>query len=158
MEISPPKDQAEQDWLKALWVQEWGGETMVSKGVIYRLAELGALIARGQDGPCGAATYHVGEHGCELMSINALAEGQGVGTSLLRAVEELARNRGCSRVWLITTNDNLDALRFYQRRGYRLAALYPGAVDEARKQKPAIPLVGYHGIPIRDEIELEKAL
>jgi ribosomal protein S18 acetylase RimI-like enzyme len=59
---------------------------------------------------------------------------------------------------LLTTNDNLHALRFYQRRGFRLAALYPGALAEARKLKPSIPETGYHGIPIRDEIELEMSL
>jgi len=83
-------------------------------------------------------------------------EGQGAGTALLTAVEAAAAAAGCRRLWLITTNDNLDALRFYQRRGYRLAALYPGAVDEARRVKPTIPLVGNHGIPLHDELELEK--
>jgi hypothetical protein len=58
---------------------------------------------------------------------------------------------------VLTTNDNVDALRFYQRRGFRLAELHPGAVDEARARlKPEIPRVGDHGIPLRDELMLEK--
>jgi hypothetical protein len=62
-------------------------------------------------------------------------------------------------VWLVTTNDNLVALRFYQRRGFRLSALRPGAVDEARRRlKPAIPDAGAFGIPLRDELELELRL
>lgn len=60
------------------------------------------------------------------------------------------------RIWLITTNDNLNALGFYQKRGFRIKAVYPGAVDEARRIKPEIPLAASNGIPIRDEIELEK--
>jgi hypothetical protein len=61
------------------------------------------------------------------------------------------------RVWLVTTNDNLDALRFYQRRGFRIAQVRPGAVDETRKTlKPSIAEVGDFGIPIRDEIVLER--
>ena len=76
----------------------------------------------------------------------------------MAAVEQQAREAGARRIWLITTNDNLDVLRFYQRRGYRLAAVFPGAVDEARKQKPTIPLTGFYGIPIRDEILPEKTL
>ena len=63
--------------------------------------------------------------------------------------------QGGGRLWLVTTNDNLDALRFYQRRGLRITAVAAGAVDEARKIKPGIPLLGDHGIAIRDEITLE---
>lgn len=92
------------------------------------------------------------------MSLNALAAGRGVGSALLGAVEAAAQQAGCARVWLITSNDNLDALRFYQRQGYRLLAVHPGAIDEARRQKPTIPLVGSYGIPIHDELELAKTL
>ena len=74
-----------------------------------------------------------------------------------RAVPEPAR-RGCSRTWLITSNDNVNAIRFYQRRGMRLVAVHRGAIDEARQLKPSIPLVGKHGIPIHDELEFELPL
>ena len=92
------------------------------------------------------------------MSINAVSQGGGVGSKLLTAVEDEARKALCRRVWLITTNDNLDALRFYQRRGYRITNVYQGAVDEARRIKPTIPFAGDHGIEIHDEIELVKDL
>jgi GNAT superfamily N-acetyltransferase len=154
--IAPPQDASDREWLGALWREEWGGETMVSRGHVYSLADMDALIAWSGQARVGLATYLVSGAGCELMSLNAVAEGQGAGTALLAAVEEEARRRGCARVWLITSNDNLDALRFYQRQGYRLCAVYPGAIDEARKLKPTIPLTGYFGIPIRDEVELEK--
>ena len=89
----------------------------------------------------------------------ALEQGRGVGSALLGAVEELARRRGCKRLWLVTTNDNTHALAFYQRRGFVLAALHRDAVTEARKTlKPSLPLVGEGGIPLRDELELEKRL
>ena len=82
-----------------------------------------------------------------------------MGSALLGAVEELARRRGCKRLWLVTTNDNTHALAFYQRRGFVLAALHRDAVTEARKTlKPSLPLVGEGGIPLRDELELEKRL
>jgi hypothetical protein len=58
-------------------------------------------------------------------------------------------------LWLVTTNDNTHALRFYHRLGFRLAALHPGAVEAARRLKPEIPLLGLDEIPIRDELELE---
>ncbi len=129
---------------------------MVSRGHVYHLTDLKSLVAK-IGGECvGAATYRRGDSGCELMTINAVSQGFGVGTQLLNAVEREARRTGCQRVWLITSNDNLDALRFYQRRGYRITAVYPGAIDEARRIKPSIPLIGDHGIEIHDEIELAK--
>lgn len=154
----PPEHEADRDWLANLWLTEWGGQSMISKGNEHRLADLEALIAWEGQARVGVATFHIDRSGCELLSINASSQGGGVGTALLQAVEEAARKAGCSRVWLITSNDNLDALRFYQRRGYRLIAVYPGAIDEARKIKPTIPQVGYHGVPIHDELELEKQL
>jgi ribosomal protein S18 acetylase RimI-like enzyme len=92
------------------------------------------------------------------VTIDAFERRRGAGTALLEAVVADARAEGASRLWLITTNDNLDSLRFYQRRGFRLAAMHPGAVDDARRLKPTIPQRGEHGISIHDEIELELVL
>jgi hypothetical protein len=80
-----------------------------------------------------------------------------MGTALIEAVRLLARRRRCARLWVITTNDNVDALRFYQRRGFRLLTVHHGAVDRSRASlKPEIPQVGAYGIAKRDEIELEQ--
>lgn len=92
------------------------------------------------------------------VTLDAFPRFRGVGTRLLRSVAEEARKRGCRRLWLITTNDNLDAIRFYQRRGMRIATVHTGALRESRKIKPAIPEVGMNGIPLRDEIEFEMVL
>jgi GNAT superfamily N-acetyltransferase len=148
----------DKEWLRELWVSEWGGDTMVTRGRVHRLSDLNAVIAYADGTRAGAATFRIEEGECELLSLNALQKGQGIGGALIAEVERKAREAGCIRVWLITTNDNLDALRFYQRRGYRITAVYPGAVDEARMVKPTIPLEGEYGIPIHDEIELEKQL
>jgi ribosomal protein S18 acetylase RimI-like enzyme len=143
-------------WLAALWRDEWGGETMVSCDRIHRLEDQTALIAWDGDKRIGAATYDIRGDEWEVTSLNAIVEGRGAGSALLSAIESAAKAAGATRIWLITTNDNLHALGFYQRRGYRLVAVYPGAVDEARKLKPSIPEIGNDGIPIHDEIELEK--
>jgi ribosomal protein S18 acetylase RimI-like enzyme len=82
----------------------------------------------------------------------------GVGTVLIDAVKEIARQAGCSRLWLITTNDNMNALRFYQKRGFVLVAVHRNALEQSRKLKPEIPLIGDDEIPLRDEIELEMML
>jgi GNAT superfamily N-acetyltransferase len=106
----------------------------------------------------GLASYQLAAGHCELVTLNSLRPGGGIGSALLAAVEQAAREAGCLVLKLVTTNDNLPALRFYQRRGYRLVALRPGAVDEARLRKPQIPQVGLDGIPLHDELELLKGL
>lgn len=115
-----------------------------------------SLIATTGGTPVGAVTFTIDNSGgCELMSINATCCFGGIGSKLLSFIEEEARAAGYRRVRLITSNDNLAALRFYQRRSYRISGIYPGAIDEARRVKPEIPLVGYDGIEIHDEIELQ---
>jgi len=84
-----------------------------------------------------------------------ISPGIGIGTLLIKAVAQVAREAGCKRLWLITANDNLDALRFYQKHGYTLVAVHRHAVDAARQLKPGIPLIGDDQIPLHDEIELE---
>jgi RimJ/RimL family protein N-acetyltransferase len=90
--------------------------------------------------------------------LDATVRGRGIGTLLLAALARLLRAQGVTILRLTTTNDNLTALRFYQRRGFRIVAIYPGAVVAARRLKPTIPALGEHGIAIRDEIELELVL
>jgi GNAT superfamily N-acetyltransferase len=132
----------------------------------FRVARLGrlehpldhpALVAERDGTLAGVLTFVLGEEDCEILTLHAAERFGGTGTALVEALEKLAAGAGCSRLWLITTNDNLDALRFYQRRGFRLAALHAGAVDHSRAQlKSDIPPIGEHGIPLRDELELEK--
>jgi ribosomal protein S18 acetylase RimI-like enzyme len=126
-------------------------------GRVARLGELVDALAHPhlvalQDGLAGVLTYVPAEDACEVLTLHAARPRNGAGTALLDAVRAVAGDR---RLWLITTNDNVDALRFYQRRGFRLAKLHPGAVEDARARlKPEIPEIGDHGIPLRDEIEL----
>lgn len=128
-------------------------------GQLVHPLEYPALLAEDHGTLAGVLTYIVDGEECEILTLHSGEQWRGVGTALIEAVERLARDLGCTRLWLITTNDNVDALRFYQRRGFRLGALYPEAVDHSRvRMKPEIPEVGEYGIPLRDEIELEKRL
>jgi N-acetylglutamate synthase-like GNAT family acetyltransferase len=106
----------------------------------------------------GLLTYRIDGDACEIVTLDATIEQRGIGTALIDATCAAAVEAGCKRLWLITTNDNLDALRFYQRRGFRIVAVQPNAVDESRRLKPSIPEVGAYGIPLRDELELERIL
>jgi GNAT superfamily N-acetyltransferase len=118
-----------------------------------------ALVAEQDGRVVGVLTYILDSESCEVLTLHSAERLRGVGTALLRALEEVAASAGCSRLWLITTNDNVDALRFYQRRGFRLAALHAGAVDDSRARlKPEIPLTGEYGIDLRDELQLEKVI
>ncbi len=104
----------------------------------------------------GVATYSIIENDCELLTLHARSRFTGTGSALLTSVKEVARRRDCTRLWVVTTNDNVDALRFYQRRGFRLAHLRAGAVNQSRRTlKPEIPVIGSYGIDLRDELELE---
>jgi GNAT superfamily N-acetyltransferase len=94
----------------------------------------------------------------ELITLDAITPKQGVGTALIEALASRLQARGVTILRVTTTNDNLDALRFYQRRGFRITVVRPGAVDEARRLKPSIPAIGDYGIPIRDELELERQI
>jgi len=114
------------------------------------------LIATAGDQRAGLVTYIERGGECEILTLHAVRRWAGAGSALIAAIRDLAASRGCRRLWVVTTNDNVDALRFYQRRGFRLAALRPGAVDESRRSlKPEIPDAGAYGIPLRDELELE---
>ncbi len=150
--------EADRPWLRQFMRDHWGGELMISVGRQHYPAENPGFLAEREGRIVGVITYEFLRDECEVTSLNSLRAGGGVGTALLERVIAAARAQGCRRLWLITTNDNLNALKFYQKRGLRLAALYPGAIDETRRLKPQIPLIGENGIPLRDEIGLELIL
>jgi ribosomal protein S18 acetylase RimI-like enzyme len=140
-------------WADA-FMQEFGGALQARRGELLDVLGLDGFVAERDGEPLGLATYRLEDGECELAFIAAFERHSGIGTALLDAL--LQAVSGCERIWLVTTNDNLEALRFYQRRGFVLSALRPGAVDRARVElKPQISKVGEFGIPLRDELELE---
>ena len=143
------------DQVHAFTVEQWGAHTVVVHDAVYAPHTLPGFVAVLDAAWLGLITYHVANDACEIVTLASMREGMGVGTALVETVADEARRVGCTRVWLITTNDNLHALRFYQKRGFRLVAVHRDAVDRARKVKPEIRLVGNDGIPLHDEIELE---
>ena len=137
----------------------WGSSIITSRGIAHDASLLPCLVAEEGERWLGLAVYQADGDECELVLLEAFEKHRGVGTALLEATIEQARRLNSRRLWLVTTNDNLDALRFYQRRDMRLARLWRDATTEARQTlKPEIPLVGDHGIPLRDELELELIL
>ena len=139
------------------FLTRWHSLRVARRGTLEHPLDHPALLAEQGTELLGVLTYAIREANCEVMTLHADRQRSGVGTALLAEVKRIARAAGCTRLWLITTNDNVHALRFYQRRGFRLAELRPGGVDESRARiKPEIPTTGEYGIPIRDELILEK--
>ena len=144
--------------LREFWKENWGDEFVVAHGVIYYPDTLDGFIALDGNEWIGEITYAFLENECEIVSLDSARQGMGIGTMLIHYVVEEARKKDCRRIFLITTNDNLNALVFYQKRGFELVAVHRGALDKSRKLKPGIPLMGANNIPLRDEIELEMIL
>jgi len=153
-----PLQTSDRNWVASFTKSHWGSEIIVAKGRIIRPAELDGFAASKGKEPIGLLTYRIEGLDCEIVTIDSTVEGAGVGTALINAVRKIAKAKRCKRLWLITTNDNLNALGFYQKRGFRIIAVRPNAVDEARKLKPQISLKAANGIPISDELELELEL
>jgi len=145
----------DQRWVEELLQERWGSRMVVVHGASYDAATLPALVAGVQD---GLATYRIDGDRAELITLDARAPGRGIGTALVAALMRRLEACGVRELCVTTTNDNLRALRFYQRRGFRIACVRCGAIDDARRRKPSISTRGQHGIPIRDEIELRLRL
>ncbi|MFC1799723.1 GNAT family N-acetyltransferase [Candidatus Eisenbacteria bacterium] len=146
------------EWADDLIRERWGETRIVTRGQIHDISALPGFVALRAAEPVGLATFNVEGDRCEMVSLDSLSEGTGVGGALIEAVRDEARSRGCKRLWLITTNDNQKAVRFYRKRGFRLVAIHKNALDETRKLKPSLPETGIDGIPLTDEIELELTL
>lgn len=145
-------------WIRALLHARWGACRVVTRGRCFDADGLPGFVAVDEDQLVGLVTYHQEGEAVEIVSLDSLESGKRIGTHLVQAVVNEARANGCRRVWLITTNDNTGALRFYQKIGFDLAALHRHAIEPSRRLKPSIPEIGIDGIPIRHEIELEIAL
>lgn len=138
--------------LREFWITHWGADFMIVHGDTIRYDEVKGFVVEDWN---GLLTFQVRNAECEVTSLDSLEEGKGIGTALLNEVLQEAKKRSCRRLFLTTTNNNLNALRFYQKFGFELCALRRGAINASRKQKPSIPQIGMNGIPLRDELELE---
>jgi ribosomal protein S18 acetylase RimI-like enzyme len=154
-----PLTESDRAWAVQVEADSWSQPVVARLGELVDQTELPGFIALLDGQRAGLASYAVRDEECELVTIRSLQEGRGVGRALLDAVRDAALEAGCTRLWLITTNDNLRALELYQRWGMEIVAFHRHAVTEARRHlKPSIPERGTHGIPIAHELELELRL
>lgn len=147
--------QSDQPWIENFYKERWGSTRVVSRGVIHDVPQLPGFMAWRSGVRAGLLTYQIVEKEFEIVTLDSVEEKAGIGTTLVLKAVDFARKSSCKRVWLITTNDNLPALGFYQKRGFHLVKIHCNALENSRLLKPEIPQTGLFGIPLRDEIELE---
>ncbi|MGB7340803.1 MAG: GNAT family N-acetyltransferase [Phototrophicaceae bacterium] len=177
-----PLQREDREWVAHFLDEHWGSTQMVTRGRILYGHLLPGFVAERSKPPedgeiieeldddateenpivtmekVGLLTYNVEDKDCEIVSLNSTVEGIGIGTALVRELIDAAKDAKIHRIWLITTNDNLPALKFFQKRKFEIAAVHRDSIQQARRLKPQIPITGVEGIPIRDEIELELPL
>ncbi len=151
-------DRESRERINALIVRQWYTLQMVVHGESVDMGNADGYYACEGNDIIGLITYRIAGKEMEILSLDSFRESRGIGTGLLDTVVAKARENGIHRILLITTNDNLAALRFYQKRGFDMCRLCRNALDQARKIKPDIPLTGMDGIPLKHEIELEMLL
>ncbi len=143
------------DRVNQILKQEWNCPPSISKGIAIDTTVLPGFLFVEKNAIKGVVTYHIQNEECEIVTLNSFEENRGIGTSLITKVLTIARENKCKRLWLITTNDDINAIRFYQRKGFDLKAAHINAMEVSRKLKPSIPLIGMDQIPIKHELEFE---
>ncbi len=145
-------------WIIEILSESWGSSVVIARGLVHQADQLPGLIAEIDGQKVGLLTYTIEPEVLEIITINVLRKREGVGRALMEEVLRIAKSKGCSQVRVVTTNDNTPAIQFYQAIQFEIVAVRKGAVENSRKLKPSIPLTGFEGIPITDEIELERSI
>jgi GNAT superfamily N-acetyltransferase len=155
--MEPPRIQtASTELITTLW-RPWG-IPIVSVGRQFLPEDVEGLVVPGADRPRALVTWAVDGAEAEIVTLDAFEPGRGLGSLLLAEAERRCAAAGATTIRLMTTNDNLPALRFYLRRGYRLARVHLDAMDEVFRVKPERPHAGIDGVALRDLWELRKLL
>jgi len=148
----------DREYIRRHWEETWG-LPVVSIDRTYEPEDVQGLVWRDEWGDAqGLITWHIeGEH-AEIVTVDAYQQGRHIGGRLLDGAEAELRRRGVHHATIVTTNDNLRAIAFYVRRGYRMVRIALDDMERVRKIKPSVPRLGLNNVPLRDMIELEKDL
>lgn len=138
--------------------KHWGSDFIISRGKRHDAKDLDGFIVHNDDKIVGLLTYHISGHDCEIVTLDSLEKGIGIASNLLINMKSKAKEKNCNRMWLISTNDNLDSIGFFQKRGFEMTKIYNDALDRSRQLKPQIPIIGMNGILLKHEIEFEMKL
>lgn len=134
----------------------WGSPRMLVGMHVYNVTEIEATGLYDRAGKLLAfASWVIRDRTAFLCALHSLVAANGNAKLLLSALKPLVKARGARSIRAMATNDNMPALVFYQKNGFRLATLYVGAVDAYRPTMPGMITHGYEGIAIHDALELE---
>lgn len=133
--------------------EQWGNDYIVSDSKKLNGKDLSGFMVEENGEIIGLLTCHLEDNGsCEIVTLDSLRPNQGIGTELINRMVDKAKNDNYSKLWLVTTNDNIDAMKFYQRRGFIFEGISINAIERSRELKQNIPMIGCYDIPIRDEM------
>jgi ribosomal protein S18 acetylase RimI-like enzyme len=143
-------------------IKGWGYDFFVSRGKVHKAQDLDGILAYDNKKIIGLGLYYIKNNECEIVLMETFDQNKGIGTKIIDKIINIAKQNKCNRIWLITTNDNINAIKFYQKRGFCIVNIHINAIVESRKiilmhqqNSLNIPLIGEYGIPVRDEIEFE---
>ena len=139
-------------------IKTWGSDIIVTRGIKYSAKDLEGILVYDNKKIIGLGLYNIADKDCEIILLETFVQNKGIGTQILEKIKEIARSKKCNRIWLITTNDNIDSMKFYQRRGFHFSNIYVNGFEVTRKIKGEGPELGNYDIPIRDEIEFEMTI
>jgi ribosomal protein S18 acetylase RimI-like enzyme len=148
----------DQSWVVRRLEDAFGDVTVARRGVLIDASVLPGFVATDGGQPVGLLTYDAAHGECEVVAIISTEEGRGIGRVLMDAARDHAAAAGYRRLWLITTNDNTWAFRFYQLWGMDLCAFYRHGARRSREVKPSLPQRGADGISLDHELEFEMLL
>jgi N-acetylglutamate synthase-like GNAT family acetyltransferase len=134
-------------------IKGWGSDIIVTRGKCYRAEDLNGILVYDYGKIIGLGLYRI-KRDCEIVLLETFVQNKGIGTQIIEKIKVIAKERSCKRIWLITTNANINALGFYQKRGFHISNIYKNAMEKSRRIKPEIPKME-NGIEIRDEIKFE---
>jgi 2-oxo-4-hydroxy-4-carboxy--5-ureidoimidazoline (OHCU) decarboxylase/GNAT superfamily N-acetyltransferase len=134
-----------------------GDHRVVRLGEVVDPVEHEGIVAELDGRPAGLLTVTETDRGLEVLTLHSAEPGRGIGTHLLETALRVAAASGSTRLWGVTTNDDLPAIRWALRRGMHVAAVHEGAAERDRRTVAAMlpPVNPSTGIPIRDYVELE---
>lgn len=148
-------DEKTREKVNKILEKEWEETKIISRGKIIDGTKLDGFIAIKDTKIIGLITYIIENDECEIVSLNSFIENNGIGSKLIDKVKRCAKENNCKHLVLITTNNNVRAIEFYQKRGFEFSNIYINAIENSRKLKPRIPLYDDNGLPIKDEIEFK---
>jgi ribosomal protein S18 acetylase RimI-like enzyme len=154
--IRRASSEKEKDEIRRFVKQFWGEEEQLTFERKYNVAEQPAYVAKAGKKTVGFISFAENADHLIIVAIGVQAEHQGseIGRALVKKVESEARKLQKKRLLVSTSNDNLPALGFYQALGFQIFEVKPNILAEKHGQV----LAGISGLPVRDELRLQKIL